>query len=154
MADDRIDNFKNTWGSVWPSAKPFYDYKEMLNSENIDILTVATGDDKHSQIVIDGANSGVKGIFCEKPLATKVEDCNEMLKACEDNGVYISVGHTRRWLPLYNKVREVIRSGSIGKLRTIEAFHGGARAMMFRNGTHIIDGICFFAEIIFKIYIF
>ena len=146
LADDRIDNFKNTWGNVWPSAKPFYDYKEMLNSENIDILTVATGDDKHSQIVIDGANSGVKGIFCEKPLATKVEDCNEMLKACEDNGVYISVGHTRRWLPLYNKVREVIRSGSIGKLRTIEAFHGGARAMMFRNGTHIIDGICFFAE--------
>jgi len=146
LSDTRLDSYKNIWGGKWPLAKPYHDYKDMLDKENIDILTVATGDNKHSQIVIDGANSGVKGIFCEKPLSTTVEDSNEMLKACEFNGVYISVGHTRRWLPLYNKVREVIRTGLIGKLTTIEAFQGGPRAMMFRNGTHIIDGICFFAE--------
>jgi predicted dehydrogenase len=118
----------------------------MIDKEGLDILTVATGDDKHADIAIDGANSGVKGIFVEKPLATTIEDADRMISAFESNGVTTSVGHTRRWRGLFHKARSTIREGAIGPLRNIIAIHGGGRALLFRNGTHIIDGICFFAE--------
>ena len=93
-----------------------------------------------------GANNGVKGVFVEKPLATTMEDANRMIAAFEANGVASSVGHTRRWRPLYHRARSALRDGAIGPLRNIVAVHGGKRAMTFRNGTHVIDGICFFAE--------
>ena len=94
-------------------------------------------------MVVDGANAGVKAILCEKPLATTMEDANRMIQACEDNDVPLSVGHTRAWDPIYHKIRDMIRGGAIGPLASIIAIQGGARAMMFRNGTHILHGVTF-----------
>ena len=54
--------------------------------------------------------------------------------------------HTNRWGPHYDVAREAIRSGSIGAVQRIVATLGGPRAMMFRNGTHLVDGVCFFAD--------
>ncbi len=141
-----LDQFKSNWGSTWPDVRPYSDFDKMIAEANLDILAVCTGDATHRRFVVGAAEAGVKGIICEKPLATSMEDVNSMLKACADNGVPLAVGHTRRWRQLYHKVRETIRSGAIGPVNTIVAFHSGARAMLFRNGTHIIDGICFFAE--------
>ncbi len=146
MDQAMLEQFKGNWDSTWPDAKPYTDFNKMLAESNLDILTVCTGDATHGNIVVGGAEAGVKGIICEKPLATTMDDVNRMLKACEDNGVHLSVGHTRRWRQLYHKVRETVRADVIGPINTIVAFHSGARAMLFRNGTHIIDGICFFAE--------
>ena len=69
-----------------------------------------------------------------------------MIAACEAKGVPISIDHTRRWWPAYHRARQAIREGAIGGVRRIVAHMGGPRAMLFRNGTHLIDGICFFAE--------
>jgi hypothetical protein len=42
----------------------------MLSRERIDLLSVATPDDRHAQIVVDAAESGVKGMLCEKPISS------------------------------------------------------------------------------------
>ena len=146
MDETLLTDFNNNWGETWPNAKPYVDFNKMIKDADLDILTVCTGDAAHAKLVIGAAESGVKGIICEKPLATSMEDVNAMLEACKDNNVPLSVGHTRRWRKLYHKVRETIRSGGIGSINTIVVSHWGARAMLFRNGTHVIDGICFFAE--------
>ena len=143
---EALERFKAAWSERWPETRLYADYREMLEREELDILTVATSDHRHAQIVIDGAMSGVKGIFCEKPIATTLEDADAMSAACERNGVKMSVNHSRRWFPLYHKVRQVIRSGAIGTPAVLTAVLGGPRAMMFRNGTHYIDALCFFAE--------
>ena len=118
----------------------------MLSKEDLDILAVATSDHRHADITVDGANAGVKGVLCEKPLATSMEDADRMIQACEGSGTVLVVDHSRRWVPLLYKVRETIRSGAIGPLTTIVAIRGGPRAMLFRNGTHMIDEVCFFAD--------
>lgn len=141
-----LDRFKENWGSRWPDARTYGGYREMLANEELDILTVATSDNLHTQIVIDGARSSVKGIFCEKPIATTIEEADAMIAACEENSVKMSVNHTRRWSPLFHKVQDTIRKGTVGPLTSITAVLGGPRAMMFRNGTHLIDAIGFFAE--------
>ena len=146
LKPELLDEFKRSWSDRWPNANAYADYKEMLDKEHLDILTVVTPDNAHADIAVDGANAGVKGIFCEKPLATSLEDADRMIKACEDNGVVLAVDHTRRWSPVYHFVRNTLRDGAIGPLGTIVTNTGGPRSMLFRNGTHSIDGICFFAE--------
>ena len=146
LVPELLEKFEQRWGRQWPNASPYEDYKEMISKENLDVLSVVTSDHRHTSITVDGANAGIKGIFVEKPLATSLEDADSMIDACEQNGVALSVDHTRRWNPLYHKVRDTILSGTIGQLGTIVATQGGKRAMLFRNGTHMIDLICFFAN--------
>ena len=146
IVPDLLDGFRDTWGERWPNATPYTSHREMLEKEGIDILTVATGDDKHAGISVDGVDAGIRGLFVEKPLATTLEDADRILDACEARGVPVSVGHTRRWMQTYHAIRQTVRSGAIGPLHNIITVLGGARAMMFRNGTHSLDGICFFAE--------
>ena len=146
LVPELLDGFQRTWGERWPNATPYSSHREMLEAESLDILTVATGDDKHTDIAVDGAESGIKGLFVEKPLATTLEDADRILDACEARGIPISVGHTQRWLRPYHAVREAVREGAIGPLHNIIAVMGGPRAMLFRNATHTLDGVCFFAE--------
>ena len=141
-----LDHFKAVWAQEWPDASTYTDYREMLASERLDVIGVVTSDHRHADIVVDAVAAGVKGVMCEKPLATTLEDADRMIRACDERGAPIHVNHTRRWNPLMHKVRDEVRAGLIGRLNTILAYHGGTRAMMFRNGTHIIDAVCFFAE--------
>ena len=138
--------FRERWSHRWPEIGLYSDHTEMLDTQDLDILTVATSDHAHADITVDAANTGVRGILCEKPIATSLADADRMIEACGSNGVVLAVDHTRRWSVLYHEVREAIRSGAIGPVGTIFATLGGKRAMLFRNGTHLIEAMCFFAE--------
>jgi predicted dehydrogenase len=143
---DLLDKFKQDWSHAWADVHTYTDYREMIAKENLDIISVVTSDNRHADIVVDAANAGVKGILCEKPLATTLADADRMIEAVEKNGAVMTTEHTRRWYPLYHQVRAMVRGGDIGEVRLIIAHLGGPRAMLFRNGTHLIDMVCFFAE--------
>ena len=119
----------------------------MLAAENLDVVTVATSDHRHADLVVDAANAGVKGIFCEKPMATSVADADRMMEATERNGTILSIDHTRRWQPLWRHTHDVVvGGGSIGDVQYVIGTLSGGRAMLFRNGTHLVDAICYFAD--------
>ena len=128
------------------SAKQYTDYKEMIEKEDLDVVSVSTPDDHHTGPVCDASNAGVKGVFCEKPLCINLEDADLMIETVERNGTKMSVDHTRSFGPNYQAARQAIRNGELGGLTRIVAHMGGPRAMLFRNGTHIIDLISFFAD--------
>ena len=113
----------------------------MFAKEDLDILNVVTTDNRHADVTIDGARAGVKGIYCEKPLATNLDDANRMIKACEENGTVLITGYTRRFRPIYHTVREEIRAGSIGPLTTMVATMGGDRGKLFFHCSHIISSV-------------
>ena len=146
LKTELFEKVADTWGQEFGELETYTDYRAMIEGENLDIVSVVTSDHRHTDIVVEAANAGVKGIICEKPFATSVDDCTRMIEACEANGVLIAVDHTNRWGPHYDVAREAIRSGSIGEVQRIVATLGGPRAMMFRNGTHLVDGVCFFAD--------
>ncbi len=141
-----LDKFQDSWKAAFPEARGYTDVHEMLAQERIDLLSVVTSDHRHAQIVVDAVASGVKGIFCEKPIATTLADADRMLAACRERGVPLLIDHTRRWYPDFLEARRLVRAGEIGPLRTVVATLGGPRAMLFRNGTHLVDTVCFFAE--------
>lgn len=138
--------FHERWDGVWPGLKSYADYTELIQAENLDLICVATPDHLHGDVVRKAAAAGVKAIFCEKPMSTDVADVDSMIAAIEQHGAVVSVNHTRRWMPAYVAARETLRSGAIGALAQITVQFGGERAMLWRNHSHFLDLICYFAE--------
>jgi len=141
-----VDECVDSWSSVFPRMKGYADYREMIAEQRPELLSVVTSDHRHADIVVHAAAAGVRGIFCEKPIATCLADADRMIEAAERHQVVVNVNHTRRWRPIFRQVREEVRKGTIGTLKRITLHFGGPRAMLFRNGTHMIDLICFLAE--------
>jgi UDP-N-acetylglucosamine 3-dehydrogenase len=138
--------FARQWGEQWPGVRTYADYREMLAKEQIEVLSVVTPDNLHAEVFLAGVDAGVRAIFCDKPLATSLADADAMIAAARERGVVVNVNHTRRWHPQYVVAREEVRAGGIGDLAQIVVHYGGPRAMLFRNHTHFLDLICFFAE--------
>ena len=61
----------------------YTDYREALKNDEVDAVVVATPTRFHRDIVCAAANAG-KHIFCEKPMASAPEECDEMIEACRD----------------------------------------------------------------------
>ena len=141
-----LDGFRERWGDIFPNATGYTDYRRMLAEQRIDLLSVVTPDNRHAEIVIDGVAAGVQGILCEKPIATTLADADRMIAACKTARVPLLINHTRRWYPAFGEARRLLRSGELGGLRRVVATLGGERAMLFRNGTHLIDAVCWFVE--------
>lgn len=146
LRPDRAAAFKRQWSELLPNLRVYRDHREMLAAEDLDIVSVVTGDDAHAQIVVDAAAAGVRGILCEKPIATTLADADRMMAATEDAGIPMLVNHTRRWMSPWLQVARLIRDGAIGPVQRIVASQGGPRAMLFRTGTHICDTIVWFAD--------
>ena len=141
-----IEQTKRDWASDLPELHGYTDYRELLARERIDLLSIVTPDHRHAQIVVDAVEAGVKGIFCEKPIATTLADADRIIDACARGNVPLLIDHTRRWYADYLEARRLIRAGAIGPVSRIVGTLGGPRAMLFRNATHLVDEICLFAE--------
>ena len=139
------ERFTENWGGTWPGATTYTDYATMLRDEDLDIVCVATPDHLHGDVVRLAAASGVKGIFCEKPISNHLDDVDSMIEAIERHKVVVNVNNTRRWGPPYVAAREAIRAGTIGELSQVSIHFGGARAMLWRNHAHFLDLVCYFA---------
>ncbi|MBD3181273.1 hypothetical protein GF312_03205 [Candidatus Poribacteria bacterium] len=147
ISEKTLNSFNDRWADTWPNISLYNDYREMLDKENLDVVTVATPDHLHTEPVVDSANSGVKGIFCEKPMATSLEDADRMMQAVEKNKTILSIDHTRRWQPLWRHIKEdLVNGGNIGELKYIVGTLSGRRASIFRNGTHLIDAMIYIAQ--------
>ena len=128
------------------ALRTYTDYEELLRKERLDLLGVATPDHYHVGPVTAAAAAGVAGILCEKPIASTLEDADRMIEAAERHGTRLLIDHTRNFDPAYVAVRDRVRAGEIGQLTRIVAYLGGKRAMLFRNETHLLGSVCFYAE--------
>jgi predicted dehydrogenase len=90
------------------------DHREALARPDVGAVLVATPNGLHTQIVLD-ACAAKKHVFCEKPFAFTVAECDAMMAASETHGVKLMVGHVLRLLPLFQRAIDVFDSGVLGK---------------------------------------
>ena len=90
----------------------YADHREMLEKEEIDILSICTYPDLHARMVIDGVGAGVKVIWVEKPMAYPFSDCQRMVDECAAAGVLLVVSHQRRYGQPFTWTREAIERGA------------------------------------------
>src|SRR5207244_1644394 len=140
------DRFVSHWSGRWQGLRVYDDYRKLLEGERPDLVAVVTPDHLHTSPVLAAIEFGARGIFCEKPLATSLDDADQIVAAAASSGVAICVDYTRRWMPEFVEARRLVRSGAIGRLSQIVLQTGGPRAMLFRNHTHMIDLLNYYAE--------
>jgi predicted dehydrogenase len=97
-------------------GKPFYrDHREMMDKETLDGVVVATPTGLHVDVGIECARRGVH-LLVEKPVADTVEEGRRLVQAAEESRVQLLIGHYRRFNPAVEAAREIVQSGSIGRL--------------------------------------
>jgi predicted dehydrogenase len=104
-----------------PDAEITDDLDRVLAS-GIDAVLVTTPDDQHFPVALKALRAGV-AVFCEKPLAITIEDCDTLLQTAMQTGTRLYVGHNMRHLPMVRQMRELIVSGRIGEVKTIWCRH-------------------------------
>ena len=88
---------------------------ELVEREDISCVVVATPNYLHKEPVIKAAQHG-KNVFCEKPIALCYEDCDAMVKACEENHVIFMAGHIMNFFNGVHHAKELINEGVIGEV--------------------------------------
>lgn len=138
--------FEQEWSTRFPGVRTYADAREMIEETRPDILSVVTPDHLHARFAVEAMEAGVPRIFCEKPLAVTLEEADLIINVAKRRGATVSVNYTRRWTPEYVEARAQVRGGAIGQLSQVIVQVGGPRAMLFRNLTHPIDLMSYFAE--------
>jgi myo-inositol 2-dehydrogenase / D-chiro-inositol 1-dehydrogenase len=90
------------------------DYRELLQDRGVEAVHIATSTDTHASIIKDSAEAG-KHIFCEKPLALDLRSIDRALEAVAKAGVKLQVGFNRRFDKSFQRVRQIVASGEIGR---------------------------------------
>lgn len=102
-------------------AKPFEDYKEMLDQvKDIDAVIIASPDFMHAEQTIAALKAG-KHVYCEKLMSNTVEGARSMVLAARETKKLLQIGHQRRSNPRYIHARDrVVREGKLlGRITNI-----------------------------------
>lgn len=93
--------------------KWYTDPLELINDPEINAIYIATPPSSHATFAIMAMKAG-KPVYIEKPLAASYEDCARINRISELTGVPCFVAYYRRYLPYFQKVKQIIQSGTIG----------------------------------------
>ena len=100
--------------AVSPEARAFEDWREMLAEVECDVLLVTAPQYVHCEIVLAGLEAGLD-IYCEKPMAHSLEDCNRIVSAVKASDCLFYVGLQLRTVPVLKHVKKLVDSGVVGK---------------------------------------
>lgn len=140
LIPERLDQARTEIGDV-----PTYaDHNAMLADADVDFVTIGTTGQHHAAITRDACARGVKGIYCEKPMACSLADADIMIDACRDSGTVLQIGHQRRWMDPITRVRDAIKEGAIGQPTFGYIYWPTGR--IGSNGTHFFDAINFMLD--------
>jgi predicted dehydrogenase len=141
---------------VLPDALITDNFDDFVAS-GIDGALVLTPDDQHRDVAVALLEAGVP-VFCEKPLATTIEDADAILDAAYRTGTRLYVGHNMRHMPVISLMRQLIIDGKIGEVKAVWCRHfvghGGdyyfkdwhadrrhTTGLLLQKGAHDIDVI-------------
>ncbi|KSU84729.1 MULTISPECIES: Gfo/Idh/MocA family protein [Fictibacillus] len=114
----RADQIAKEYG-----AKAYYSYEELLKDPEIEAVSVCTPNYLHAPITIAALNSG-KHVLCEKPMATSLEEAEQMIMASEKNGKKLMIAHNQRFVRSHEKAREILEKGELGKIYSFRTAFG------------------------------
>ncbi len=125
------------------APKAYADYREMIEKERPDIVTVAPRWlDCHLEMVLAAIEHGCH-VYLEKPMARTLAEADAMVEACERKHVKLVMNHQTRYSPRTDRIRELIAEGRLGDIlemrgRGKEDHRGGGEDLMVL-GTHVLD---------------
>jgi predicted dehydrogenase len=107
----RLESFAANWGYGDVS----YDWQEVVNRKDIDIVDIGTPTYLHMEMAVAAARAG-KHIVCEKPCAMNYSQCLQMAVAAETAGVTSYLNHNYRRVPAVAYARQLVQEGRLGRI--------------------------------------
>ncbi len=133
---DTSEEARRAFGDEFGISMRYTDYREMLDKEKLDIVSVCSWHPQHAEMTLAAAARQPKAILCEKPMATCLGEADEMIVACERNGVKLAIGHQRRFYTGWGEARRLVQSGAIGEPQRLWSV---VRDGLLNWATHTID---------------
>ena len=148
---------------VGEGLRIYSDFDDMMKSEKPDGVIVASTDNTHAQYVVRALGYGCD-VYSEKPLTNTYENCLKIREAERESGKKVAVTFNCRFMPYFAKVKELVKSGVIGKIHainyeyTLNRWHGGdyfkrwhrsmeiSQGMLVHKSTHHFDIINWLLE--------
>ena len=140
IADIRSDHADQFLKRHNCTARVYSDYRDMLEKEKPDILSICTWPHLHADMVVAACEAGIRAIHCEKPMATIWGDAKRIKLAADNSSSILSFNHQRRFLEPFQVAKKVIDAGELGPLTRLEATCGD----MSDWGTHWLDMLFYF----------
>jgi predicted dehydrogenase len=103
------------FAAKWGYSSAVTDWRELVESPDIDLIDIASPNDTHQEIAIAAANAG-KMVMCEKPLGRNAAEAEAMVKAAEAARVPNSVWYNYRRVPAVTLAKQMIDEGRLGKI--------------------------------------
>jgi predicted dehydrogenase len=118
------------------------DFEQMLDEQRPDLVSICTPASVRLDVVRAAAASGVRGIFCEKALATSLAEADEIIEVCREHAIAVAVNHSRRWCWDFRAVKALLDQGRLGALHSVRGAFSGH---LIHTGTHFFDALLWFA---------
>ncbi len=94
--------------------------RELVQNKDVDAVFIVSANSAHAPETITAAGGG-KHVLVEKPMALNIREAESMIKACSENKVKLMVAHMVRFSPLIIRMKELMKSGLIGKITFIKS---------------------------------
>jgi len=108
-------------------AEIFDNVHDMIRKVPLDAVFISTHDAAHVEPATAALDANID-VFCEKPLATTLEDCDKIADAAKRSSATFCLGFNLRYTPIHETIHDIVATGGIGKVTTIEAnewYYGG-----------------------------
>ena len=124
---------KGTTGNLGDAAKQrdlsmyklYNDMEEMIKNENLDFVDLCLPTHLHAPMAVRAMELGVN-VFCEKPMARNVEQCDEMIAASKKYDKKLMIGHCLRYWDTYQFAKKYTEDGTFGKVTGAYFYRGGS----------------------------
>ena len=130
-----------TFCERWDVPRYYLDYREMIEKEKPDIVSIATPAGTHAEMAIFAMEHGVRGIYCEKAMCCSLEEADAIVACVAKHDVKFMLGAQRRHHPNFKKAREIITSGEIGELVSVTTW---IESSLLHSLSHVADAQLYF----------
>ncbi len=119
----KIEGWQKKYGIADKNIYNYQNYDKIADNPDIDIIYVILPPSMHKEYTVRGAATG-KHIWCEKPMAPSVADCQAMIDACNKNKVSLAIGYRCQHDPNIQQVMKTAKERPFGKVRMVNSAAG------------------------------
>jgi predicted dehydrogenase len=113
MACDHREEVLSTVADQFPSTQTTFLYRDLLGSDDVDAIVIATETPQHAPLAQMALEAG-KHVFVEKPMAQTTDDARELVRLSDERDLRLMVGHLLLYHPAFRYVEDLVKSGELG----------------------------------------
>lgn len=110
----------------------YNDADKMIANPDIDIIYIATPHNLHYEFLLKSVKNG-KHVFCEKAITVNSKQLDEVVAIAKEKNLVVTEGMTIYHMPLYKKLKEIVDSGAIGKVKMVQVNFGSCKEYDVKN---------------------